>query len=95
MALEESGVPTVTIFSSAFGSLAQAIADRLGYPGLPIVIVPHPVGDPDPNKVTEKGLEIVGACVRALTGSADDLDTEFGEKRVPMPPGIVAREREE
>ena len=40
--MQNRGVPTVAIVTEQFVSLAKNSAKALGYPDLPIVVVPHP-----------------------------------------------------
>lgn len=40
--MQKRGVPTVTVVTSQFESLAKSAARSLGYPDLPMVVVPHP-----------------------------------------------------
>lgn len=36
------GIPTVTVVTEEFKQLAETAAQGLGYPDLPMVVVPHP-----------------------------------------------------
>jgi len=58
---------------------------------LPIVVVPHPVGDRDENVVRRRGEDVARECVRVLTTPAADLSREFGGKRYPLPRGVMPR----
>lgn len=40
--MQKRGVPTVTLVTEQFVSLARAAAKSLGYPDIPLVVVPHP-----------------------------------------------------
>jgi len=40
--LQKRGVPTVTVVTEKFVSLARASAKSYGMPDLPLLIVPHP-----------------------------------------------------
>ena len=42
MEVEKRGIPTVSIVTEAFTSLAKSAAKSYGYPDLPMVVVPHP-----------------------------------------------------
>ena len=91
MALEKAGVPTVTLISRSFCPLGQVVAQRLAYPGLPIVMLPHPIGDADGDKIRQKGLDAVEECVRLLTTPGETIDAEFQAKKFPLPEHAVAR----
>jgi hypothetical protein len=60
-------VPVVVLGTDAFLSLAEAKAQSLGVPHLPVVTVPHPIGGLDPAVVREKAEHVVGRVLRALT----------------------------
>jgi hypothetical protein len=81
----------VTLISAAFAPLAQVIAGRLGCPGLPIVVIDHPVGDTDPRKVRQKGLDAADACARLLVTPPDALEREFRQTRFPPAPNVVPK----
>lgn len=81
----------MTLISAAFAPLAQMIARRLGRPGLPIVVVAHPVGDPDLEKVRQKGVDAMEACVHALVTPAEALVREFLDKKFRAVPHVVPK----
>ncbi|MBY0269330.1 MAG: hypothetical protein K2X06_05630 [Burkholderiales bacterium] len=58
---------------------------------LPIVVVPHPVGDRDENTVRRRGEEIALDCARILTTPVDQLSHEFEGKRYPLPRAVMPR----
>lgn len=67
------------------------VAQGVGHPGLPLVVVSHPVGDRDENLVVMRGKEIANECVRVLTTGRDDLDREFRDKQFPLPAAVMPR----
>lgn len=71
--------------SAAFAPLAQVVAAGIGHAGLPIVVVPHPVGDPEESAVRRRGEAVAQECVRVLTASAAGLAREFEGKQFPIP----------
>jgi hypothetical protein len=89
--LERAGVPTVTLISRSFCPLAQIVARGLGYPGLPILLLPHPIGDPDPERIRRKGIDAAPECVRMLTTPASDIAREFVAKSFSLPEHVVSR----
>lgn len=62
-------MPTVSIVGTNFVSLAKAYAASLGYPDLPMVIVPHPfetLSRDEVRAIAERSFAaIVGAVTRA------------------------------
>lgn len=77
--------------STSFAPLARTVAEGLGCFSLPILVVPHPVGDRDLNAVRRKGADIAAECARVLTESAQDLEREFREKPYPLPQAVMPR----
>lgn len=89
--LEELGVPTVTVASTAFAPLAQVTATASGLPALPIVAVPHPVGDRDAGRVKGRGAAIAVECARLLTTPAERLAAECLGKTFALPRAVMPR----
>ena len=89
--LEKAGVPTVALISRSFCPLAQIVARGVGHPGLPIVLLPHPIGEPDPEKISRKGVDAAAECVRLLTTPGAAVAEEFVAKKFPLPEHAVAR----
>ena len=77
--------------STAFAPLAQVTGEGTGHFSLPIVVVPHPVGDRDENVIVQRGRDIAQECVRVLTTDADALAPEFEGKQYPLPRGVMPR----
>ncbi len=80
--LEKRGVPTTTINSDAFVVLGQQEAIALGLPGLPIVMVPHPMGDIAAEIVVERAHGMIEQVVRVLTGSAAQLESDYTDRYI-------------
>lgn len=78
--LEKRGIPTATVNSDAFVVLGQTEAIALGLPGLPIVTVPHPMGDVPAEEVRRRAAAMVAQVLHVLTTSADDLETEYTDR---------------
>ncbi|EQA98403.1 hypothetical protein L485_17125 [Sphingobium baderi LL03] len=78
--LEKRGVPTATVNSDAFVVLGQQEAVALGVPGLPIVTVPHPMGDVSAEEVERRAAAMAAQVVHVLTGDADTLETEYTDR---------------
>lgn len=89
--LEDSGIPTVTVISTSFAPLARVVAESTGYRSLPIIVVPHPVGDRDEAAIAKKGHDIAAECVRVLTTPARELELEFRTRNYPLPHAVMPR----
>jgi hypothetical protein len=46
ISFEETGKPAVVVATTNFVPLASAIKQSMHLEGLPLVVVPHPLGDP-------------------------------------------------
>ena len=58
---------------------------------LPIVVVPHPLGNRDENLIVERGADIGRECARVLTTDTETLAKEFAGKQYPLPRGVMPR----
>lgn len=67
------------------------VGEGIGHASLPIIVVPHPVGDPDAARVAKRGEDIARECVRVLTTPAEVLAREFEGKRYPLPAAVMPR----
>ena len=77
MELEKRGTPVATICSSEFGALGRVEAESLGVPGLPIVVVPHPMGGIGAQEVRQKAKEAIDDLIHVLTESKESLEREY------------------
>jgi hypothetical protein len=89
--LEDLGIPTVTVVSTAFAPLAQVVGEGIGHVSLPIIVVPHPLGDPDEKVIRKHGEDIAAQCVRVLTTPVEALAREFEGKQYPLPQAVMPR----
>lgn len=78
--LEKRGVPTATVNSDAFVVLGQQEAVALGVPGLPIVVVPHPMGDVVAAEVEARARIMVEQVIHVLTTDAAKLESEYADR---------------
>ncbi len=78
--LERRGIPTATVNTDEFAVLGQMAATALGMPGLPIVVVPHPMGDLVESLVRERSRAAVDQVLAILTGDARDLEATYTGK---------------
>jgi hypothetical protein len=79
------------VISTAFAPLAQVVGEGIGHVSLPIVVVPHPVGDRDEAVILQRGVDIAAECVRVLTTDVEALAREFEGKQHPLPRGVMPR----
>lgn len=89
--LERAGVPTVALISRSFCPLGQIVGRGVGHEGLPIVMLPHPIGEADAARIAQKGIDAAAECVRLLTTPAADVHAEYAGKKFPLPEHAVAR----
>jgi hypothetical protein len=89
--LEKAGVPTVALISRSFCPLGQIVARGEGHHGLPIVMLPHPIGEADQARVAQKGVDAAAECVRLLTTAGAAVGAEYAAKKFPLPEHAVPR----
>jgi hypothetical protein len=89
--LEKAGVPTVALISRSFCPLGQIVARGEGHHGLPIVMLPHPIGEADQGKISQKGVDAAAECVRLLTTAGAAVGAEYAAKKFPLPEHAVPR----
>jgi len=89
--LEKAGVPSIALVSRSFCPLGQIVARGEGHGSLPIVMLPHPIGEADMGKVAQKGAEAADECVRLLTTPGDAVGREYAAKKFPLPEHAVPR----
>ena len=89
--LENAGVPTVALISRSFCALGQIVGRGVGHKGLPIVMLPHPIGEADASRIAQKGVDAAAECVRLLTTNAETVGAEYAIKKFPLPEHAVAR----
>ena len=89
--LEKAGVPTVALISRSFCPLGQIVGRGMGHQGLPIVMLPHPIGEADEARIAQKGHDAAAECVRLLTTQAAAVGAEYAAKTFPLPEHAVAR----
>jgi len=89
--LEKAGIPAVALISRSFCPLGQLVGRGVGHSGLPIVMLPHPIGEADETRIAQKGLDAAAECVRLLTTQADVVNAEYAAKSFPLPEHAVPR----
>jgi hypothetical protein len=65
--LEVAGIPTLTVFSTAFVEAAKAQAGGRGMPNLHVVAIPHPMHTALASEVTARAVAAVPAIAEGLT----------------------------
>jgi hypothetical protein len=89
--LEKAGVPTVALISRSFCPLGQIVGRGVGHTGLPIVMLPHPIGESEESRIAQKGIDAAAEVVRLLTTRADTVNAEYAAKTFPLPEHAVPR----
>src|ERR1700760_249612 len=83
--LEKAGVPTVALISRSFCPLGQIVGRGVGHQALPIIMLPHPIGEADEGRIAQKGRDVAADCVRLLTAPAAAVQAEYAGKTFPLP----------
>ena len=71
--LERQGVATVSVVTTAFELLGEAEAKLLGMPGLPLAIVPHPIGNLPSDDIAKVGADIAPTVASLLLESPNPV----------------------
>lgn len=79
------------MISTAFAPLAQVVGEGIGHVSLPILVVPHPLGNRDEQVIAQAGRDIAHECARVLTMDAETLAREFEGRQYPLPQGVMRR----
>ncbi len=83
--LEDMGIPTAPLVTTAFVDLVKAVTRKAGMPQLRFTFVPHPVGGKSPAELYEYGKNALGEIVAALTRPLDATETRTGAQERPVP----------
>ncbi|MBI3968402.1 MAG: hypothetical protein HY329_22425 [Chloroflexi bacterium] len=75
-------MPTATVCTDEFHGLGRQEAESLGIAGLPIVVVPHPMGGLREPEVDERADVVVEEIVAALTGNKDEIERAARDRQV-------------
>jgi hypothetical protein len=79
------------VISTAFAPLAQVVSEGIGQLSLPIIVVPHPLGDREVSVIRKYGEDIAEQCARVLTTPVETLLREFKDKPYPLPVAVMPR----
>ncbi len=78
MTLEKAGVPTCTVITEPFGFKARREVEALGMGELPILILPHPIGqlpNEEMRRITDQSLPEVEFVITARREEVADTYT--------------------
>ncbi|HUN68914.1 MAG TPA: UGSC family (seleno)protein [Burkholderiales bacterium] len=85
MNLEDRGIPTAPLVTTAFVELVKAVTRKAGMPELRFTFVPHPVGGKSPAELYGYGKNALGEIVAALTRPLAAAETKTGAQDRPVP----------
>jgi hypothetical protein len=93
MNLEERGIPTAPLVTSAFTDLVRAVSRKAGVPSLRFTFVPHPVSGKTPPELREyvrgpdpvSGGAVIDGIVQALTAPLTAEESATGQLDRPVP----------
>jgi hypothetical protein len=80
--LEKHNVPVATICTDEFFGLGKAEAEFLGFPGLPICTIPHPMADRLPEQIEDIAVQSIDEIIHILTSDSVQIDAEYREKTI-------------
>ncbi|MDB5955501.1 UGSC family (seleno)protein [Ramlibacter sp.] len=103
MNLEERGIPTAPLVTSAFTDLVRAVSHKAGVPRLRFTFVPHPVSGKTPGQLRDyvrgadpvAGTPVIDGIVQALTAALTVEESATGELQRPVPPMLGAHTEDE
>jgi hypothetical protein len=70
--MERRGTPAAVICTDAFARMGRATAEVAGLPDYPFILVPHPVGRLDAERLRARAEAALPEVVRLLTTPAGD-----------------------
>lgn len=73
-------MPTVMVCTNEFSQLGRNEAESLGFPYLPIALVPHPLGGQKADQILEKAEKSIDQVVSIATTPVADLMERFRGK---------------
>jgi len=83
--LEDMGIATAPLVTTAFVDLVKAVTRKQGMPGLRFTFVPHPVGGKRPDELREYGKDALEQIAGALTRPLSAEETGMGAMERPVP----------
>jgi len=95
MRLEDMGIATAPLVTTAFVDLVKAVARKAGMPELRFNFAPHPVGGKTPAELRAYGKGAMAGLVGALTRPLSEAETRTGALERPVPRLLGARAEDE
>ena len=103
MNLEDRGIPTAPLVTTAFVDLVQAVGFKAGMPRLRFTFVPHPVSGRTGEQLRGlalgespgAGLTVIDGLVRALTAPLTAAESKTGDVDRPVPPLLGANSEDD
>lgn len=83
--LEDMGIATAPLVTTAFVDLVKAVTFKQGMPELRFTFVPHPVGGKTPAELREYGKNAMGGITAALTRQLAAVEKRTGAQERPVP----------
>ena len=83
--LEDMGIPTAPLVTTAFVDLVKAVTRKQGMPELRFTFVPHPVGGKTPAELRDYGKHALSGIIGALTRPLAAAETATGAQERPVP----------
>ncbi len=80
--IERRGIPTVTVFSTAFAAAARKQASGRGMADLPLARIPHPMHTARRDVVAERADAVLAVLVDRLTARTTDVAEDTAAERV-------------
>lgn len=71
------GIPTALVCSDEFAPLARALSIVNGSPGLPLVVIPHPIAGNFADLVRRKAEGVADEVFRILTEFREELASRY------------------
>ena len=87
MTLEKTGVPTCSVMTEVFAFKTRKEAEVLEMSALPLVIIPHPVGQLSHEEMVRITDENFAEFEFALTGDVDEIAARYRDRVKPEPFG--------
>lgn len=73
MEVQKRGVPTVSVVTEQFVSLAKNSAKAMGYPDLPMIVVPHPFETLPREQIRQLAEEKVEELVQKISQAKEQV----------------------
>jgi hypothetical protein len=88
--LEKAGIPTATVVTEPFGFKARREVEALGMGELPIVVLPHPIGQMPVEEMKVVTDAFLDEFMYIFTASADELKRNYTDRTVSSLPELTS-----